>query len=188
MVQSVLGERVVLSRASTNVQLTITSLCLKLSDLDSGRTIHQHDMPNISFASGGDGETETLDYVAYVAKDGKGGRACYVLECGGGLAQDVITTVGQAFELRFKEFLSLKKAGGQRPPPLPAPASNLIALSTDLSPLPSRHEYVNNEADPGAPHPKPRDPFDMSPFALAPPGGGIPAPAPALPSHPPQGA
>lgn len=210
MVQSVLGERVVLSRASTNVQLTITSLCLKLSDLDSGRTIHQHDMPNISFASGGDGETETLDYVAYVAKDGKGGRACYVLECGGGLAQDVITTVGQAFELRFKEFLSLKKAGGQRPPPLPAilrpddpeyyndlpgkaaprdplpsSASNLIDLSTDLSPLPSRHEYVNNEADHGAPHPKPRDPFDMSPFALAPPGGGIPAPAPALP---PQGA
>ena len=28
-------------------------------------------------------------------------RACYVLECGGGLAQDVITTIGQAFELRW---------------------------------------------------------------------------------------
>ena len=28
--QAVLGERVVLSRASTNVQLTITSLCLKV--------------------------------------------------------------------------------------------------------------------------------------------------------------
>ena len=28
-------------------------------------------MPNISFASGGDGETDTLDYVAYVAKDGQ---------------------------------------------------------------------------------------------------------------------
>lgn len=214
MVQSVLGERVSLSRAGTNVQLTITSLCLKLSDLDTGRVIHQHDMPNISFASGGDGETDTLDYVAYVAKDGKGGRACYVLECGGGLAQDVITTVGQAFELRFKEFLSLKKSSsGHRPPPLPslprfddpeyyndlpgkAPPhgrdllpssnSNLIDLSTDLSPLPSRHDYVNNDADPK--QQKSRDPFDMSPFALAPPGGGIaniPTPAPALP---PQGA
>jgi len=211
-VQAVLGDRVVLSRASTNVQLTITSLCLKLSDLDSGRVIHQHDMPNISFASGGDGETDTLDYVAYVAKDGQGGRACYVLECGGGLAQDVITTVGQAFELRFKEFLSMKKSGG-RPPPLPniprpddpeyyndlpgkAPPhgsreqqnSNLIDLSTDLSPLPSRHEYVNNDADPKLQH-KSRDPFDMSPFALAPPGGGIASiPAATLPSHPPQGA
>lgn len=50
---------------------------------------------------------ETLDFVAYVAKD-SAGRACYVLECGGGLAQDVITTIGQAFELRFKEYL--KKA------------------------------------------------------------------------------
>merc|ERR1712096_407937 len=45
-----LGERVTLSRAGTNVQLTITSLCLRLSDLDSGRVIHQHEMPNISFA------------------------------------------------------------------------------------------------------------------------------------------
>lgn len=50
-------------------------------------------------------EQETLDFVAYVAKDSRYGRACFVLECGGGLAQDVITTIGQAFELRFKEFL-----------------------------------------------------------------------------------
>ena len=55
-------------------------------------------MPNISFASGGD--TDTLDFVAYVAKDRAGIRSCFVLECGGGIAQDVITTVGQAFELR----------------------------------------------------------------------------------------
>ena len=53
---------------------------------------------HFSFASGGD--SDTLDYIAYVAKDGAGGRACYVLECSGGLAQDVITTIGQAFELR----------------------------------------------------------------------------------------
>ena len=46
-----------------------------------------------------------MDFVAYVAKDPVNNRACHVLECGGGLAQDVITTIGQAFELRFKEFL-----------------------------------------------------------------------------------
>lgn len=61
-------------------------------------------MPNVSFASGGD--PDTLDFVAYVAKDHMYGRACFVLECGGGLAQDVITTVGQAFELRFKQYLT----------------------------------------------------------------------------------
>jgi len=48
---------------------------------------------------------ETLDFVAYVAKDDLMGRACHVLECGGGLSEDVITTIGQAFELRFKEYL-----------------------------------------------------------------------------------
>ena len=50
-------------------------------------------MPNISFASGGD--ADTLDFVAYVAKDKAGVRSCFVLECGGGLAQDVITTIGR---------------------------------------------------------------------------------------------
>lgn len=29
-----------------------------------------------------------------------------MLECGGGLAQDVIATIGQAFELRFKQYLN----------------------------------------------------------------------------------
>ena len=48
---------------------------------------------------------ETLDFVAYGAKDDINGRACHVLECGGGLSEDVITTIGQAFELRFKEYL-----------------------------------------------------------------------------------
>ena len=68
--------------------------------------IHVHEMPNISFASGGD--TDTLDFVAYVAKDRAGVRSCFVLECGGGIAQDVITTVGQAFELRYEwKFLCL---------------------------------------------------------------------------------
>ncbi len=58
-----------------------------------------HDMPNISFASGGD--ADTLDFVAYVAKDRQNVRSCFVLECGGGIAQNVITTIGQAFELRY---------------------------------------------------------------------------------------
>lgn len=73
------------------------------------------------------------DYVAYVAKDPINQRgeaqwavgpvesasaveaaltlsrrpppACHILECCEGLAQSVISTVGQAFELRFKQYL-----------------------------------------------------------------------------------
>lgn len=40
-VSAMLGEAPVLVRAGTNVQLTITSVCLRLSDLDNGAIIHQ---------------------------------------------------------------------------------------------------------------------------------------------------
>ncbi|XP_066991913.2 SHC-transforming protein 1 isoform X1 [Anabrus simplex] len=103
-VQRAIAEQPLMEHAGANVNLTISSCSLVLTALESGRVIAGHDMPRISFASGGD--TDTLDFVAYVAKDLKDWRACYVLECGGGLAQDVITTIGQAFELRFKEFLT----------------------------------------------------------------------------------
>ncbi|XP_038961764.1 SHC-transforming protein 4 isoform X2 [Rattus norvegicus] len=60
-------------------------------------------MQSISFASGGD--PDTTDYVAYVAKDPVNQRACHILECRSGTAQDIISTIGQAFELRFKQYL-----------------------------------------------------------------------------------
>ena len=75
----------------------------------SGGMIKHHEMRNVSFASGGD--AETLAYIAYVAKSkiagssgarSPGGRACFVLECDSGLSQEVITTIGLAFELTFK--------------------------------------------------------------------------------------
>uniref|UniRef100_A0A3Q3DMI9 SHC (Src homology 2 domain containing) transforming protein 2 n=1 Tax=Hippocampus comes TaxID=109280 RepID=A0A3Q3DMI9_HIPCM len=62
-----------------------------------------HPMQSISFASGGD--TDAPDYVAYVAKDPVNQRACHILECSDGLAQNVISTIGQAFELQFKQYL-----------------------------------------------------------------------------------
>ncbi|XP_068447800.1 SHC-transforming protein 2 [Clinocottus analis] len=67
------------------------------------QVIAHHPMQSISFASGGD--TDTPDYVAYVAKDPVNQRACHILECADGLAQGVISTIGQAFELQFKQYL-----------------------------------------------------------------------------------
>ena len=40
--------------AGTNVNLNISSSCLKLTSFDTGYMIASHDMPRISFASGGD--------------------------------------------------------------------------------------------------------------------------------------
>lgn len=77
---------------------------------------------------------DTTDFVAYVAKDPVNRRgilpscsvisrfltviclrparhscflpsACHILECSDGLAQDVISTIGQAFDLRFQQYL-----------------------------------------------------------------------------------
>lgn len=93
-----------LTHAGTNVSLTVSSSCLELVNSERRELIAKHDMPNISFASGGD--ADTLDFVAYVAKDDKDWRACYVLECGGGKAQELIATIGKAFEERYKEFVS----------------------------------------------------------------------------------
>ncbi|CAK9814673.1 SHC-transforming protein 1 [Anthophora plagiata] len=93
-----------MEHTGATINLTISSCSLALTNIENGHIIAKHEMPRISFASGGD--TEILDFVAYVAKNMQEWRACYVLECGGGLAQDVISTIGQAFELRFKEFLT----------------------------------------------------------------------------------
>lgn len=95
-----------MAHSGTNVALTISSRAINLSALEGGDTIARHEMPRVSFASGGD--ADSLDFVAYVGKSAppQEWRACYVLECGGRLAQDVIATIGQAFELRFKEFLT----------------------------------------------------------------------------------
>ncbi|XP_069882700.1 LOW QUALITY PROTEIN: SHC-transforming protein 4 [Dipodomys merriami] len=86
-----------------NIQLTISTCSLTLVNLDSQQIIANHHMQSISFASGGD--LDTTDYVAYVAKDPVNQRACHILECRSGMAQDVISTIGQAFELRFKQYL-----------------------------------------------------------------------------------
>ncbi|XP_026052833.1 SHC-transforming protein 3-like [Carassius auratus] len=51
------------------------------------------------------GSNNTTDYVAYVAKDPVNRRACHIVECSDGLAQDVISTIGQAFDLRFQIYL-----------------------------------------------------------------------------------
>ncbi|XP_050671062.1 SHC-transforming protein 1 [Leptidea sinapis] len=114
-----LAPRPRMSHSGSNVALTVSSRAITLAALEGGETIARHDMPRVSFASGGD--QDSLDFVAYVAKSAPPTewRACYVLECGGRLAQDVIATIGQAFELRFKEFLTKPNSlniNGSHPP------------------------------------------------------------------------
>ncbi|XP_016295525.1 SHC-transforming protein 3-like [Sinocyclocheilus anshuiensis] len=102
LLSSILGKSN-LQFAGMSINLNISTSSLNLMTPDSKQIIANHHMQSISFASGGD--PDTTDYVAYVAKDPVNRRACHILECSDGLAQDVISTIGQAFDLRFQLYL-----------------------------------------------------------------------------------
>lgn len=95
-----------MQHAGTNIIINVSSRALTLSNVDTGEVIANHNMPRISFASGGD--NDTLDFLAYIAKrEGDEWRACYVLECAGGQSEDLIVTIGKAFVLRFNALNKL---------------------------------------------------------------------------------
>uniref|UniRef100_A0A3B5LVR4 SHC (Src homology 2 domain containing) transforming protein 2 n=1 Tax=Xiphophorus couchianus TaxID=32473 RepID=A0A3B5LVR4_9TELE len=74
---------------------------------------------------------DTPDYVAYVAKDPVNQRACHILECSDGLAQSVISTIGQAFELQFKQYLH-------------SPPKTMSSLVWGEDEDASEHDYYNS--------------------------------------------
>ncbi|XP_038633772.1 SHC-transforming protein 2 isoform X2 [Scyliorhinus canicula] len=121
---------------SITINISIEGLNLALPT--TRQTIANHHMQSISFASGGD--TDTTDYVAYVAKDPVNQRACHILECCEGLAQTVISTIGQAFELRFKQYL-------HSPPKVVAPLDRMAGSEESAwgeEDETSEHNYYNS--------------------------------------------
>ncbi|XP_030269193.1 SHC-transforming protein 4-like isoform X2 [Sparus aurata] len=88
------GRRIILA-VSTDSMTLIAASSLQIA---------HHPMQAISFASGGD--PDMADYIAYVAKDLFNQRACHILECPQGRAGEVINSIGQAFETRFRQLLN----------------------------------------------------------------------------------
>ncbi|XP_025904279.1 SHC-transforming protein 1 isoform X2 [Nothoprocta perdicaria] len=126
--------------AGMPITLTISTSSLNLMASDCKQIIANHHMQSISFASGGD--PDTAEYVAYVAKDPVNQRACHILECAEGLAQDVISTIGQAFELRFKQYL-------KNPPKLVTPHDRMAgfdgsAWDEEEEEAAPDHQYYND--------------------------------------------
>ncbi|KAM4580144.1 SHC-transforming protein 1 isoform 2-T2 [Odontesthes bonariensis] len=128
--------------AGMTISLTISTSSLNLLASDCKQIIANHHMQSISFASGGD--PDTAEYVAYVAKDPVNQRACHILECSEGLAQEVISTIGQAFELRFKQYL-------KNPPKLVTPHDRMAPFDgsaweeeEDETAPPPEVPYYNN--------------------------------------------
>ncbi|XP_077876862.1 LOW QUALITY PROTEIN: SHC-transforming protein 3-like [Ictidomys tridecemlineatus] len=147
MLSSILGKSN-LQFAGMSISLTISTASLNLRTPDSNQIIANHHMQSISFASGGD--PDTTDYVTYVAKDPVNRRACHILECCDRLAQDVIGSIGQAFELRFKQYL-------QCPSKIPALQDRMQSLD----------EPWTEEEGEGPDHPY----YNSIPSKMPPPGG-----------------
>ncbi|XP_040509636.1 SHC-transforming protein 2 isoform X2 [Gallus gallus] len=148
--------------AGMSIAVNISIDGLNLMIPTTRQIIANHHMQSISFASGGDMQDmspkhplcpqDTTDYVAYVAKDPINQRACHILECCDGLAQSVINTVGQAFELRFKQYL-------HSPPKAVVPPDRVLGME----------ESAWGEDDEAAEH----DYYNSIPGKEPPPGGLI---------------
>ncbi|XP_074385143.1 SHC-transforming protein 2 [Zonotrichia albicollis] len=125
--------------AGMSIAVNISVDGLNLMIPTTRQIIANHHMQSISFASGGD--MDTTDYVAYVAKDPINQRACHILECCEGLAQSVISTVGQAFELRFKQYL-------HSPPKVVVPPERALAAEESAwgedEEGAAEHDYYNS--------------------------------------------
>ncbi|NXV05305.1 SHC3 protein, partial [Cettia cetti] len=137
VLSSILGKSN-LQFAGMNIMLNISTSSLNLMNPDTKQIIANHHMQSISFASGGD--PDTSDYVAYVAKDPVNRRACHILECCDGLAQDVISTIGQAFELRFKQYLQCPS----KTPTFPDRMQSFEDPWTEEDNEAIEHHYYNN--------------------------------------------
>ncbi|XP_037532212.1 SHC-transforming protein 1 [Nematolebias whitei] len=155
--------------AGMTINLTISTSSLNLLASDCKQIIANHHMQSISFASGGD--PDTAGYVAYVAKDPVNQRACHILECSEGLAQEVISTIGQAFELRFKQYL-------MTPPKVVTPHDRMAPFDG------SAWEEEDDESAPPLPPPPDVPYYNNFPGKQPPPGGLIDMrtrPGPTLP-------
>ncbi|CAH8441070.1 unnamed protein product [Schistosoma bovis] len=105
-IKQFIGPSTDMTWAMANVYLTITSQTLTVETIDNGVLLFQHNLFLVSFASAGDADTP--DFICYVAKTDQDTRMCYVFECSDGLAQDVIITIGQAFQLGYQDFKNSK--------------------------------------------------------------------------------
>ncbi|GFO06545.1 shc-transforming protein 1 [Plakobranchus ocellatus] len=182
--QKMLGDLPHMQYAGSNVNLTITTDSINLMIMESGEIIADHPLHVVSFASGGD--VDTLDFVSYVAKDPEYGRACHVLECGGGLAEDVVTTVGQAFELRYKQYLKKQPKTVQLPDrqdnagfeseswgnredyyndnPGAVPPMDGMEAAGGTPPIPPRPEYSSPKQRNESYYDKPRESTESQPY------------------------
>lgn len=66
-----IGDHPNMRHAGSNVKLSISSTCLALKLLDTDTVIAMHDMPRISFASGGDAVSDHFSIALYTSAESR---------------------------------------------------------------------------------------------------------------------
>ncbi|XP_009892292.1 PREDICTED: SHC-transforming protein 2 [Charadrius vociferus] len=125
--------------AGMSIAVNISVDGLNLMIPTTRQIIANHHMQSISFASGGD--TVRHAHLRETLKPSvRLSAACHILECCEGLAQSVISTVGQAFELRFKQYL-------HSPPKVVAPLDRALGAEESAwgeDEEAAEHDYYNS--------------------------------------------
>ncbi|KAM9366124.1 SHC-transforming protein 1-like [Symphorus nematophorus] len=147
--------------SGSRIVLVISTDSVTLITASSLQRIAHHPMQAISFASGGD--PDMADYIAYVAKDIFNHRACHILECPQGRAGEVINSIGQAFETRFRQLLN------QTPSLLSTNPRSSVRLCHKWNPEETITDQKTKQAGEVSGH---RDYYNMIP-GKTPPAGGV---------------
>ncbi|EDQ87487.1 uncharacterized protein MONBRDRAFT_33313 [Monosiga brevicollis MX1] len=115
-----------------NVRLKISVTGLTIQVIETGEIIGTHIVPSISFATGD--RPNTYERIGYIAKDQRNNRECHVFDCGS-RANEIMVTIGQAFELRYKSFLAKGQRQGMQahaPPVPPMPRAQHMPAQYDV--------------------------------------------------------
>ncbi|XP_037342476.2 SHC-transforming protein 1-like isoform X1 [Pungitius pungitius] len=145
--------------SGSRIVLTVSTDSVSMIAASSFQKIAHHPMQAVSFASGGD--PDMANYIAYVAKDLVNQRACHILECPRGRASEVINSIGQAFEDRFRRLLN----------PAPSLLSNRSAAK--MCPKWSPEERATDpKANQDVEASEQRDYYNVVPRKTPPAGGG----------------
>lgn len=102
-ISSMLASEPNLLFSGTRVRLKVTSTHLNIISEETNQIIIQHVMPDVSFAS--EASEDSVDFVAYVAKDTKFNRSCFVLRCGKQTAKSVLEVIARGFNERSQQLL-----------------------------------------------------------------------------------
>ncbi|RDD40386.1 SHC-transforming protein 1 [Trichoplax sp. H2] len=121
------------------VAVTVTQVITY--DIKLNESIFNHSVKGISYVACG--EKEQSQFLAYVAKESADKRCCYVFSCENDVADCLVVTLGQAFELCYKRTTKQARASAQQA--VDGEIPNNMSKNKDVNELESQAKYINDD-------------------------------------------